>query len=563
MGGQIKRMSIKKALLPIICLLLLVFPLSSCAVTGAQETTQAVTQTTTTASPASTATTSTELSYSFPLEEPVTLTYWIYLNSAAAKSITNYNEMLLFQELQKRTGVEIDFIHPAVGQEADQFSIMVASQNLPDLVYYDWASYTGGLEKASQDGLAVSLNDLLPKYSPNFNTILADRLDVSRDLTTDDGTVYFFPCIYEGDYLTVWYGPQIREDWLTRLSLKAPETIGEWHDVLVAFKNQDANGNGDASDEIPFVSKSMIANYAGYCFLGSWNIASGFYNDNGTVKYGAIQPEFKEWLTTMRQWYDEGLIDPDFAATDGTTFKNKIIGNQAGSYFGSCSGNLGSYTTALKAIDKTYKIIGLKVPGLTSAGDTNVLCGAESTVPGGGTAITKANEYPELSAQWLDYLYGEEGNILVNYGVEGVTYYTMADGSIYYTANLTNNPDGFSLGDALSAQTLVTVGGPFMENNRFWELMLVYPEQTAALDNWSAAANSTQMPAISVSADDSQTQSNILTEVQTYVSEYVTGVIMGQESIDSFDDFVTTIQGMNIDEAISIEQEALGRYLAK
>ncbi|MFQ9679625.1 MAG: hypothetical protein ACLRZH_05580 [Ruthenibacterium lactatiformans] len=33
---------------------------------------------------------------------------------------------------------------------------------------------------------------------------------------------------------------------------KVPETTDELYDMLVAFKEQDANGNGDPSDEIPF-----------------------------------------------------------------------------------------------------------------------------------------------------------------------------------------------------------------------------------------------------------------------------------------------------------------------
>lgn len=561
--------NLKDAALFLLVVALLIIPLSACTQTesGADTTEQtaepSVTKTATEA-PAQTAAPEEESDeIIFPLEEPATLTYWIYLNTQTAKSLTSYSEMLLYEQLEQLTGVTIEFQHPAIGQETDQFNIMVASNNLPDLVYYAWTGYSGGIEKAYQDGVATPINDLLEVYAPNFSILMAEKPEIQKELATDAGTIYYFPCLYEGDLLTVWYGPQIRGDWLETLGLEAPETIDEWHEVLTAFKEQDPNGNGEA-DEIPFVCKNALGvTYSGYAFLGAWNINSGFYNDNGIVRYGAVQPEFEQWLTVMRQWYEEGLIDPDFASTDSTGFKAKITGNVAGSYYGSCSGNLGKYMTALQDTDDSFTLIGVQFPSLT-AGDTNVLGGKEGVVTGSGTAITSASANPELSAKWLDYLYGEEGNTLVNYGVEGVTYYTLNDGTIYYANDIVNNSDGLSVGDALSKYSHVTVGGPFVENEHFWELLLVFPEQTAAIGEWSKAENNTQMPSsITISADDSQTIANILSEVETYVNEMVTKYIMGQESLDSFDDFVATIEGMNIDEAIAIEQAALDNYLLR
>ena len=46
----------------------------------------------------------------------------------------------------------------------------------------------------------------------------------------------------------------MRKDWLDRLSLEVPTTWDEWVEVFKAFKEQDANGNGDPNDEIPFTA---------------------------------------------------------------------------------------------------------------------------------------------------------------------------------------------------------------------------------------------------------------------------------------------------------------------
>ncbi|KHF35696.1 hypothetical protein CM49_01937 [Paenibacillus sp. P1XP2] len=48
------------------------------------------------------------------------------------------------------------------------------------------------------------------------------------------------------------------------------------------------------------------------------------------MKYGPIQPEYKEFLTTMNKWYKEGLLDKDFAAPNDKLFDAKMTGNQLG-----------------------------------------------------------------------------------------------------------------------------------------------------------------------------------------------------------------------------------------
>ena len=43
----------------------------------------------------------------------------------------------------------------------------------------------------------------------------------------------------------------LNKQWLENLKLEMPTTLDELTDVLRAFRDQDANGNGDPSDEIP------------------------------------------------------------------------------------------------------------------------------------------------------------------------------------------------------------------------------------------------------------------------------------------------------------------------
>jgi len=62
------------------------------------------------------------------------LTYWAPLDSGSSQSITNYGEMLMYQEIAKATGVNVEFIHPATGSTGQEaFNTMLASSDLPDI----------------------------------------------------------------------------------------------------------------------------------------------------------------------------------------------------------------------------------------------------------------------------------------------------------------------------------------------------------------------------------------------------------------------------------------------
>ena len=77
-----------------------------------------------------------------------TLTYWMPLDMALATVVSNYGETPFAKELTRRTGVNVEYIHPANGRASEEFSIMLASNQLPDIVEYSWMNYLGGADKA-------------------------------------------------------------------------------------------------------------------------------------------------------------------------------------------------------------------------------------------------------------------------------------------------------------------------------------------------------------------------------------------------------------------------------
>ncbi|MDR1559357.1 MAG: hypothetical protein LBS84_06610, partial [Clostridiales bacterium] len=79
--------------------------------------------------------------------EPLTLTYWSIFPSKNAETRKSLGEVTAYMELEKRTGIKIDWQHPPIGQEKEQFNLMVASGDIPDLIYYGWQTAPGGPQK--------------------------------------------------------------------------------------------------------------------------------------------------------------------------------------------------------------------------------------------------------------------------------------------------------------------------------------------------------------------------------------------------------------------------------
>ena len=64
--------------------------------------------------------------------EKASIKYWV--RNYANAYVDSYSQIAAFQKLHEITGVDIEFIHPVVGQESEQFNVMIASGDYPDVV---------------------------------------------------------------------------------------------------------------------------------------------------------------------------------------------------------------------------------------------------------------------------------------------------------------------------------------------------------------------------------------------------------------------------------------------
>ncbi len=485
---------------------------------------------------------------------PEEITYWVQLNGNVAATMKDYGEIAAYKKVADITGTKVTFQHPPVGQEKDQFNLMIASGELPDVIEYPWASAPKGADSLIKEGRILRLNELIDAHAPNLTKILNENPEYRKMVTTDEGNIYVMPFIMGDPSLSVVHGPIVREDWLKKLGVEQPTTIAEWEAMLTAIRDGDPNGNGQ-KDEIPYLFHLPDIDL-NHLFVGAWGITSDFYNEGGTVKYGPIQPEFKEFLATMARWYQEGLIDPDFATTDGKLKDAKVTGNQVGAFTGYPGSSIGRYIELMKE-QPEFSLAGLVYPALEEGG--YVMGNYSYPFSGIGAAVSATAENPEEIVKWLDYKYGEEGHFLFNFGIEGESY-TMVDGYPKYTDLILKNPDGLPITQAMAKYFIANWSGPIVQDKRYMEQYYVLDQQKQANKNWSQADHSKLLPPLTLTADESSKTASIMNDVKTYRDEMVTRFIMGAEPIENFDKFVSTIESMGIQEAIAARQAALERY---
>ncbi|MDR2376872.1 MAG: extracellular solute-binding protein, partial [Treponema sp.] len=104
------------------------------------------------------------------------------------------NKLPVWAELEKRTGVEIEFeLSPAADFNSVMSVRMAAGVNLPDIARLP----AGNPLQYAVNGLIIPLNDLIAQYGPNITALFEKRPDVQKTLTAPDGKIYVVAAVVD------------------------------------------------------------------------------------------------------------------------------------------------------------------------------------------------------------------------------------------------------------------------------------------------------------------------------------------------------------------------------
>ena len=492
-------------------------------------------------------------------ENANTFTYWCSMNGAISAAYKSLNEMAMYQELERITGVHIDFIHPTGDQAVEQFNLMVASRNLPDMVEYNWSTYPGGPDKAIKDNLIVSLNDYMDEL-PNLKKWVTNDDVIEKGSKTDSGQYYGFPSINTSNYFS-FSGLMLRQDWLDQVNLPVPETIAQWDTVLRAFKNQ-------LGVESPLTGQKWMIQMTDTdsTFNNGFGVAKALFVEDGKVKFGPLEPGYKEWIAQLQTWYADKILDNDFMTNTGNIVEAKMTNGTSGAVFGPVGGSMGVYLTRMKD-DPSYKLVGAPYPAKEEGAPAYFKASAYTgKVTDPFLCITNKCKDPKGAAKWMDYLYSDEGYMLFNFGIEGKTY-QMVDGKPVYTDEILHNPNGYSIVEAMCRNMKSAYTAPGL-NQAPEYLEQYYQEQSQrdAFEVWEKYPETTELhllPNLTFPYEVSGELATLKTELITYCEESITRFVTGEQSMGQFDTFVNQLKSMGVDRYIEINQKAYDTYMAR
>lgn len=247
-------------------------------------------------------------------------------------------DMQWVQEMEEEANVEIEWEMIRADWETVK-STRFASGDIPDILF----NATVDSDYTKYSGLFLDLNDYLSEdLTPNIMTMFEEEPDTKVLATTMEGKIYGTPK-FQGKWPSTNTVMFINQTWLDNLGLEMPTTYTEFKEVLTAFKEQDANGNGDPNDEIPLDYNAYGGNNAWFNsaysltnLLGSLGIqltdwgTDAYFAEDGQVKCYAVDERYKLFMEYIADLYANGLINTNALTNDYSAYQSLSRGNEAG-----------------------------------------------------------------------------------------------------------------------------------------------------------------------------------------------------------------------------------------
>ncbi|MDR2094587.1 MAG: extracellular solute-binding protein [Treponema sp.] len=478
--------------------------------------------------------------------------------------VDDWNTLLMFQTYEKLTNIHVDWTMIPQESYIEKRNILIASNDLPDLFLRGQFSAVEEATYGAQ-GTLIPLNSLIDNYAPNFKAIITNNPVVKKSISQADGNIYTLPQLNEtmGNLVTKYW---VRDTWLQKLNLRKPETPEELYNLLIKFKNSDANGNG-RQDEIPLSGayRGTTGKYISKYFAGSFGFGriggiyvrdnAGIFLDvdaNDTMQFVPFSSNYRAMFQYINRLYTEGLIDPELFTLDNNRFMAKAEEGNIGMILG---GN--NFQWFGGKVMREYSSI---TPIKGSGGSQNWIMVNPFVQVKGTAAITNKNKHPEATMRYLDYLYTPEGTKLVRLGVEGVTFTRTPAGSYAYVPAIANDPQGRTVDEMVGKYTIFCGGGvPQLIVDAIDLSAAQWPEIKASTNNYLPYLPKEHL-SLSFTVDEVNELNALSNDILTYIEEMEIKFITGTESFNNWSAFIQNLERMNAKRYTEIYTAAYQRW---
>lgn len=333
--------------------------------------------------------------------------------------------------ITEATGVKLVTDYP-VSSDDEKIALMIAEQNFPDLIYAK-----GDAGSLIECGALIDLTDLIEEYGPNIKKLYGEELDKLK-YSAEDPSIYQLSSYSAGGTVYKSSGTaQVQWDVLKENDYKIPETLEEFETMIKAYLEAHPQTE-DGMDNIGFTLSAAdwhwmitLGNPAGYIAEGAPDNGQWLVDEEYNAIYKFRSEKVREYFQWLNRMYNEGILDSEFATQTHEDYIAKIASGRVLALFDTDW----DYADGEKVLLADGKV-GKTYAGLPLTMDADTKCASlmyQGLTTGYGVGITTACEDPVAAIKFIDYLCSDEGQVLVNWGIEGVNYFVDENGMRYRT----------------------------------------------------------------------------------------------------------------------------------
>ena len=488
----------------------------------------------------------------YPITTPGarSFSFWLPIQPPAARHMSSYKDQEAYAAIEKNTGIDITYIHPAIGQEREQLGILMASGDIPDILQIR-GLYPGGSNVGVAEGVFRDLTNLIPVHAPDYYREVR-KTDLNYRLATNnEGKFTEFMMIKQR--APVFQRLNYRQDVMDRLGLKVPVTIADYDSDFAKMK-----AAGLTPIAPPANGKIEVLMYP-------YGISPGWYvGTDGKVKWGEAESGYRQYLEMMYGWYSKGYISPDFMSNINAVERRAMFTTNRVSLIYEPVDLVKSASDAVNVVS-----VPLPYPRLSAGQRITFMPVSFETRPlmeePFATVISTSCKSPEVAAEYLNYLFTPEGADIANWGIKDIAWTVDANGNKRFTDYMLRNPR-IPLADVqvvLKIHQIAKLSEADVVCNPNVVIDAAALEYRMRYSDDPTIDDSQVLPSFQLGLREAERRNEIMRDINTYSDEMTLKFITGVTPLSEFDAYVAQIKRMGIDEAIRITEEGYRQFLTK
>jgi len=252
------------------------------------------------------------------------------ISIASIYGLPKYDNNYVQRYLEQKFNVNIKNIRLETIRWREQLNMLLASGEIPDIM--PGVAVDSDMVEWAEQGIIASISEeeirkYMPRYVADFESVAVSAWDVGKFEDKNWGV----PRIWGNG--TLGFLPAYNGDWLQAIGYsEPPKTLAELEDVLTKFTFNDPDGN-NVHDTYGMTGRAKDAtNQMFNLVFSTFGINPYYYalDENGKVVYSGLSEETRQGLKLLNQWFERGLIDPEFITDSNSEIRTKFVGGQIG-----------------------------------------------------------------------------------------------------------------------------------------------------------------------------------------------------------------------------------------